>query len=484
MATAELVTTIGLEIHVELSTKTKLFCSCPVEFGGEPNTRVCPVCLGHPGTLPVTNEAAVEFATKIGMALGCRIEPRSIFNRKNYFYPDMPKNYQISQYDIPLATKGALEIEVDGTTKTIGITRVHLEEDTGKSIHVGGGGRIHEAQYSLEDYNRAGTPLVEIVTEPDLSSPEEARVFVSDLRQILEYLGVSDVRMEEGSMRVDANISVAPPGEPGIKAEVKNLNSIRSLQRALAYEQDRQRDLLSSGETMEQSTRHWDEKAGVTSALRTKEYAFDYRYFPEPDLVPLEPSVEWLRQLSEELPELPVEHRKRLEERFGLQPKVARVLTESSATARYFEEGVSALKRGEPKQLANWIANELAGLLAAKGDVIEGGPTPAALARLIDLVAEGLISSSQAKAVLEEMVSSGKSPDNVVSEQGLSQVSDKAELQAVVDEVIAANADVAERIRAGDMKPMGHLMGQVMKATGGQANPKLVNELIRERLSG
>ncbi|MGH2813289.1 MAG: Asp-tRNA(Asn)/Glu-tRNA(Gln) amidotransferase subunit GatB, partial [Actinomycetota bacterium] len=267
--TAELTTTIGLEIHVELKTRTKLFCGCEVAFGGEPNTRACPICLGHPGTLPVPNEKAVEFATKIAMALGCEIAPHSIFHRKNYFYPDMPKNYQISQYDIPIGSSGAVDIESDDDSRRIGITRVHLEEDTGKSIHVGGGGRIHEAEHSLEDFNRAGTPLVEIVTEPDLTSPEEAREFAAELRLILEYLGVSDVRMEEGSMRVDANISVAPPGEPGIKCEIKNMNSLRSLLRALEYEEGRQRAALERGEALEQATRHWDERAGVTSPLRT-----------------------------------------------------------------------------------------------------------------------------------------------------------------------------------------------------------------------
>ena len=295
------VTTIGLEIHVELATATKMFCGCAVGFGGEPNTRVCQVCLGHPGSLPVPNERAIAFAIKIGLALGCAIAPWSIFHRKNYFYPDMPKNYQISQYDIPLCLRGSLDVTTDAGTRRVGITRVHLEEDTGKSIHMGAGGRIHDAEYSLEDFNRAGTPLVEVVTEPDMTSPDEARAFAQELRSILEYLQVSDVRMEEGSVRFDANISVAPPGERGAKVEVKNLNSLRSLHRALAHEEQRQREVLRAGGQIEQSTRHWDEKAAVTRPLRSKEHAFDYRYFPEPDLVPIEPSPEWLEAISGEL---------------------------------------------------------------------------------------------------------------------------------------------------------------------------------------
>src|SRR5205823_5737087 len=284
-------------------------CPCEVAFGGEPNTRVCPVCLGHPGTLPVPNERAIEYAAAIALALGCQIAPRSIFHRKNYFYPAMPKNYQISQYDIPIGSGGALAIEVDGVASVVGITRAHLEEDTGKSVHVGGGGRIHEAEYSLEDYNRAGTPLVEIVTEPDMHSADQARAFATELRSILEHLDVSDVRMEEGSLRIDANISVARPGERGVKTEVKNMNSIRSVYRALSFEEQRQRRALKGGEPLIQGTRHWDEKAGVTKPLRTKEFAFDYRYFPEPDLVPIEPSPEWVDRLIHEMPDLPAARR-------------------------------------------------------------------------------------------------------------------------------------------------------------------------------
>jgi aspartyl-tRNA(Asn)/glutamyl-tRNA(Gln) amidotransferase subunit B len=481
MSADSLVTTIGLEVHVELKTATKMFCGCPVGFGGEPNTRVCPVCLGHPGTLPAANERAVEFATKIAMALGCDIAPNSIFHRKNYFYPDMPKNYQISQYDLPVGTSGALEVDSEGGPHRIGITRVHLEEDTGKSIHVGGGGRIHEADYSLEDFNRAGTPLVEIVSEPDITSPDIARGYATELRSILEYLGVSDVKMEEGSMRVDANISVAPPGERGVKVEIKNMNSLRSLARALEYEQKRQAEVISRGGTVVQSTRHWDEKAGKTHELRTKEEAFDYRYFPEPDLVPIQPSVEWLRQLREELPELPAERRKRYE-LSGLSEYDAQVLTASKSLGQLFDKALSAAEKADAKQLANWVTNDLTGLLAARPESqampISGGN----LAELVDLVAEGTVSKSQGQQLLGRMLDTGSSARALAEEDGIRQVSDTGTLEAAVEEAIAANPDVAARIAAGDNKPFGFLMGQVMKATRGQGNPKVVTELLRKKL--
>jgi aspartyl-tRNA(Asn)/glutamyl-tRNA(Gln) amidotransferase subunit B len=479
------VTTIGLEIHVELKTRTKMFCSCEVAFGGEPNSRVCPVCLGHPGTLPVPNERAIEFGTMIALALGCQIAPRSIFHRKNYFYPDMPKNYQISQYDIPIGSGGALAIDVDGTSSVVGITRTHLEEDTGKSIHVGGGGRIHEADHSLEDYNRAGTPLVEIVTEPDMHSADEARAFATELRSILEHLDVSDVRMEEGSLRIDANISVAPPGERGVKTEVKNMNSIRSLHRALAHEESRQRRAIEAGEPLIQGTRHWDEKAGVTTPLRTKEFAFDYRYFPEPDLVPIEPSQEWLDGLTEAMPDLPAARRRRLIDEFSLSTYDAAVLTSSRAIGDFFQMAWVAAEKAEPKQLANWIANDLVGRLAERGeDIRDARLKPADLAFLVDLVVDGVISGTQGKEVLAEMVASGTPPGDIVAERGLKQVSDRSELEGVVDEVLGANPDVVDKIRGGDEKPLGFLVGQVMRATKGQANPAVVNALLRERLQG
>jgi aspartyl-tRNA(Asn)/glutamyl-tRNA(Gln) amidotransferase subunit B len=477
-----LQTTIGLEVHVELKTDTKMFCGCPVGFGGEPNTRVCPVCLGHPGTLPVMNERAIEFTTKIAMALGCDVAPNSIFHRKNYFYPDMPKNYQISQYDLPVGINGALEVELDGTGHRVGITRVHLEEDTGKSLHVGGGGRIHEADHSLEDFNRAGTPLVEIVSEPDITSPEMARDYASELRSILEYLGVSDVKMEEGSMRVDANISVAPPGERGVKVEIKNMNSLRSLGRALDYEQKRQAEVIRQGGTVVQSTRHWDEKAGRTHELRTKEEAFDYRYFPEPDLVPIQPSVEWLRQLREELPELPAERRMRYRD-LGLGLYDAQLLTSSKGLGDLFDDALAAAKVADAKQIANWLANDLAGLLAARpGDPVET-ISGANFAELIDMVAEGSITKSQGQQLLGELLESGTSPRKLAEAGGIRQVSDTAALEAAIDDAIEANPYVAARIRAGDYKPFGFLMGQVMRATKGQGNPKVVTELLRAKLT-
>ncbi len=479
----DLVTTIGLEVHVELKTNTKMFCGCPVGFGGEPNSRVCQVCLGHPGTLPTMNEKAVEYTTKIAMALGCDIAPRSIFHRKNYFYPDMPKNYQISQYDLPVGERGSLEVEVDGEFFTVGITRAHLEEDTGKSIHVGGGGRIHDADHSLEDFNRAGTPLVEIVSEPDITSPAIARAYATELRAILEYLGVSDVRMEEGSMRVDANISVAPPGERGRKVEIKNMNSLRSVYRALEYEEKRQREVLRAGGTVTQSTRHWDEKAGKTHELRTKEEAFDYRYFPEPDLVPLEPAVEWLRQLREEQPELPIERAKRYVRELGLTPYDAGVLRSTKALGDLFEEALAAAKKADAKQVSNWVTNDLMGLLVALPEGTKNPPqTGANLAELVDMVAEGALSKSQGQQVLQKLIETGRSPREIAEESGIKQVSDESELEAAIDAVLEANPDVAERLKAGDNKPFGFLMGEVMKATKGQGNPKVVSALIRRKL--
>ncbi|MGH2767622.1 MAG: Asp-tRNA(Asn)/Glu-tRNA(Gln) amidotransferase subunit GatB [Actinomycetota bacterium] len=480
---SEYVTTIGLEVHAELATATKMFCGCPVGFGGEPNSRVCPVCLGHPGTLPVPNQTAVEHAIRIALALSCEIASESIFHRKNYFYPDMPKNYQISQYDLPIGTGGHLELDLDGPRRRIGVTRVHLEEDTGKSLHAGVGGRIHEAAYSLEDFNRAGVPLVEIVTEPDITSAEEARAFASELRAILEYLEVSDVRMEEGSLRVDANISVALPGERGTKVEIKNMNSLKSLHRALAYEEGRQRLRLSEGAALEQATRHWDERAGVTKPLRSKEYAFDYRYFAEPDLVPIRPSPEWLARISERIPELPAGRRRRFVEELGLRPSHAAVLTSSKAIAGFFEAAAGAARAAGAGQVANWVANELLGRLAERGEGVgQALVTPEGFAALVDLVAGGKISGGQGKEVLSEMLASGRQAKAVIEERGMRLVSDRAELEGAVDEVIAANAEVAARIRAGEEKPLAFLIGQVMRATRGQANPALVNEVLRERL--
>ncbi len=477
-------TTIGLEIHVELATASKMFCSCPVAFGGEPNTRTCPVCLGLPGALPVPNRKAVEYTIRIGLALNCRIAERAGFHRKNYFYPDMPKNYQISQYDEPLCVRGHVDVPTEDGVLRVGITRVHLEEDTGKSVHVGGSGRIADSDRSLEDFNRAGTPLVEIVSEPDIHSAEQARAFVSELRAILASLGVSDVRMEEGSLRVDANVSVRPvgEGEHGAKVEVKNMNSIRSVGRALQYEEARQRDALRRGEMPTQETRHFDERTGRTSAMRTKEFAFDYRYFPEPDLVPLTPSRAWVEEIAARLPELPAARRARFAADYALPAADVAVLTASPEVARWFEEAVAAYG-GEPKRIANWVTGDLFGLLNDAGvELTEAKVTPAGLAALVRLVDAGRISGKQAKGVLQAMFDSGAEPEAIVAERGLEQVSDEAALQGAVDEAIAANPDAADKVRAGNLNTIGFLVGQVMRRTGGRADPRVVNELLRRKL--
>jgi aspartyl-tRNA(Asn)/glutamyl-tRNA(Gln) amidotransferase subunit B len=478
-------TTCGLEIHVELATASKMFCGCKVDFGGEPNTRTCPVCLGLPGSLPVANERAVEYTMKIGLALNCKIAEYSLFHRKNYFYPDMPKNYQISQYDLPLCYAGHVDIAGDWGTTTVGITRVHLEEDTGKSIHVGGSGRIHDSAYSLEDFNRAGTPLVEIVSEPDIHSVAEARAFVSELRMLLDSLGVSDVRMEEGSLRVDANISVRRKGETeyGTKVEVKNMNSVRSVGRALEYEELRQREAIEAGKQLVQETRHFDERTGTTSSGRTKEGSSDYRYFPEPDLVPFEPSAEWVDRIRSTLGETPTDRRARFATEYGLGDKDIEVLTATSATAEWFEAAAKAYG-GDAKKVANWIMADLYGLLnEASIELTESKIAPDQLAGLVKLVDGKSISGKQAKTVLAEMFSSGKDADAVAKEKGLEQISDTGALEGIVDEVISENAEAAARVRAGNLGTIGFLVGQVMKKTRGQANPGLVNDLLRRKLT-
>jgi aspartyl-tRNA(Asn)/glutamyl-tRNA(Gln) amidotransferase subunit B len=481
----EFETTIGLECHVELSTATKMFCGCPNEFGAPPNTNVCPICLGHPGTLPVPNEKAIEYAIKIGLALDCEIPPRSLFHRKNYFYPDMPKNFQISQYDLPVCVGGHLDVEVDGATHRVGITRVHLEEDTGSTIHAGATGRIAEADYALEDYNRAGVPLVEVVSEPDMRTAEQARAYFTELRAILEALGVSDVRMEEGSLRCDANVSVRRRGQQdlGTKVEIKNLNSIRSLYRALLFEEERQRKALSEGAVLVQETRHWDEKRGVTAPGRSKEYASDYRYFPEPDLTPLEPDPEWVEKLRAELPELPSERRRRLEHEYGLDRRQSSLVGHSSRWAEFFEMVVSA--GADPRAAANWITGDLAGLLnVARQDISASRVGPGHIAEIVRMLKDGDISSAGAKIALEEAFSSGSSIQEIVEARGLRQVSDAGALEAVVAEVIEENPGPAEQFKKGKEGALNALVGQVMKKTKGSANPKLAADLLRQRLSG
>lgn len=470
---------IGLEVHVELKTESKAFCSCTTAFGGEPNTHICPVCLGLPGVLPVINHQMVEFGLKTALALNCEIAPICKFDRKNYYYPDLPKNYQISQYDMPLARNGYLEIEVDGVKKRIGITRIHMEEDAGKLIHVEGPG----GDYSLVDYNRAGVPLLEIVSEPDLRSPEEARTYMEKLKAILEYIEVSDCKMQEGSLRCDANVSVRPKGSTtfGTKTEVKNMNSFRALQRALSFEIERQIAVLERGERVVQETRAWDEEKQVTYTMRSKEEAHDYRYFPEPDLVPLAIDHEWIEKVRATLPELPDARRERLIRQYGLPEYDAGIITSSKALADYFERAVSLFP--DAKQVANWLMGDFLHLLNAKGLEPNQAPvSPEGLAELLKLQQEGTISVKIAKQVLEEMFATGKGAQEIVEAKGLVQISDVAELTAIVERVLAAHPKVVEDYRKGKEKALGFLVGQVMKETKGKANPGLVNELLKERL--
>jgi aspartyl-tRNA(Asn)/glutamyl-tRNA(Gln) amidotransferase subunit B len=477
---------IGLECHVELNTRTKMFCGCRVEFGADPNTNVCPVCLGHPGSLPVPNREAIHRIIKIGLALDSQIAPHSLFHRKNYFYPDMPKNYQISQFDLPICVGGHLDVELpDGSTKRVGITRVHMEEDTGKTSHGSASGRIHEAEYALIDFNRAGTPLVECVSEPDMRSPEEAGAYLRELRATLASLDVSDVRMEEGSLRCDANVSLRPVGrgEFGTKVEIKNMNSIRSLERALVFEIARQTKALDNGESIVQETRHWDEDSGGTKSMRSKEEAFDYRYFPEPDIPALEPADTWIEEIRSTLPELPRARRERYATEFGLKPEVAHVLVADRASCALFEETVAL---GAPAaKAANWVTQDVAALLNKRDAESPGVPvTPRQLADLIDLLDRDAISGQGAKQALEDAFETGDAIDDIVQRRGLAQVSDAGALGTVADEVIAEHPDVVAQFKAGKEGVVGFLVGQVMKRSGGAANPKLAQELLRERLSG
>jgi aspartyl-tRNA(Asn)/glutamyl-tRNA(Gln) amidotransferase subunit B len=483
-AVAELECVIGLEIHIQLSTNTKMFCGCPVGFGEEPNTLVCPLCLGHPGTLPTINERAVEYATRVGLALNCEIAPYTIFHRKNYFYPDLPKGYQISQYDLPLAVGGYLDVESpSGGTHRVGITRCHLEDDAGKLVHAGGtAGRIEGADHSLVDFNRGGTPLVEIVSEPDIRSPEQARLFLTQLRSLIRQLGVSDVNMEEGSLRVDANISLRRPGEPlGTKTELKNMNSFRYLQRALEAELERQMVLLASGERIVQETVHFDPGTGSISALRSKEEAHDYRYFPEPDLVPIVLSPEYVQQVLATLPELPAARKERFVEQYGLPAYDAGVLSVQGELADYFEQ--VSVSVGDPKMAANWVTGELAAYLNSTGyDVADSEVSAAGLSELLRLLKDGTLSSKMAKDVFHAMTETGKSAGAIVEEKGLGQISDTGELEAIVRGLIEANPGPAEEFRQGREKVLGFFVGQIMKQTRGQANPQIVNDLLRKHL--
>jgi aspartyl-tRNA(Asn)/glutamyl-tRNA(Gln) amidotransferase subunit B len=479
---------IGLETHVELGTRTKMFCACTTTFGAEPNSQVCPVCLGLPGSLPVVNRTAIEYAIRIGLALNCSIASWCRFARKNYFYPDMPKNFQISQYDEPLCTDGWLDVKVEGATIRVGIERVHLEEDTGKSLHVGGAtGRIHGADYSLVDYNRAGIPLVEIVTKPieatGAAAPEVARVYVTELRDLLRSLRVSDVRMEEGSLRCDVNTSLSPRGSGvwGTRTETKNVNSLRSVERAVRFEIERQAAVLDAGGRVIQETRHFHENTGTTTSGRSKEEAQDYRYFPEPDLVPVAPSRDWVEQIRAELPELPAARWTRLQAEWALSEADMTALRNAGALDLVAETVAAG---ASPSDARKWWLGELARRANEAGTDLAGlSIEPAEVARVAELVVQGALNDQLARQVLDRVLAGEGTPDEVVAARGLAVVSDEGALTAAVEAAIAANPDVAARIRDGKVNAAGVLVGAVMKATRGQADATRVRELILDRLS-
>lgn len=472
---------IGLEVHTELQTKTKIFCSCRTSFGADPNTNVCPVCLGLPGVLPVLNKKVLEYAVRAGLALNCEISRFSKFDRKNYYYPDLPKNFQTSQFDLPICEHGYLDVEVEGEKRRIRITRAHMEEDAGKLVHHGTS--ITDSDYSLVDYNRTGTPLLEIVSEPDMRSAKEAVAYMEKMRAILQYVGISDCRMEEGSLRCDANVSVRPVGqkELGTKTEIKNINSFKGVERAIEYEAMRQAELLEDGGKVVQETRTWDEKEGVTKSMRTKEEANDYRYFPEPDLVPFTVSDEYIEKIRKSLPELPDARKERYMKEFGLSSEDAVFMTNDKATADYFEAAVDA--GADPKACVNWLMGEFASQLSTDGIEIAKAPVSAEnLAALLKLISKGTISGKIAKKVFATMWKEGGNPEEIVKAQGLVQISDTAELSKLVDEVVGKNPKAVEDFKAGKKKAVGALVGQIMKATKGKANPRVINELLNKKL--
>jgi aspartyl-tRNA(Asn)/glutamyl-tRNA(Gln) amidotransferase subunit B len=474
---------IGLEFHVHLATTTKMFCGCRVTYGEPPNTHTCPVCLGHPGALPVTNEKAIELGVMAGLALNCDVAPSAVFARKNYFYPDLPKGYQISQYDAPLCTGGYIDIPYgDEGALRVGITRLHLEEDAAKNVHVGTSGRMHGSVGSLVDFNRGGTPLMEIVTEPDIPSPEAARTTATQLRAIMRAIGVSEADMEKGQLRCDANVSIRnPDGSFGTKTELKNMNSFRFVERGLIRELERQRGILENSGRVEQTTLHYDPETDEVHELRSKEYAHDYRYFPEPDLLPLELTEAWIREIKSRLPELPDEMRARFMEEYGLSEYDAGVLTADTDLASYYEK-VAAGPGVDPKQAANWVTVELRGRLNVAGmEISDSKVSPERMVELIGLVSDGTISRSAAKDVLDRVFESGESPSAVVEREGLASLGGD-ELGRVVDETIAANPEEAGRVRDGDMKVIGFLIGQVMRATRGNADGGRVRKLLLEKL--
>jgi aspartyl-tRNA(Asn)/glutamyl-tRNA(Gln) amidotransferase subunit B len=474
-------TVIGLEVHAQLATRSKMFCGCATAFGAPANHQTCPVCQGMPGVLPVINRRAVEFGIRTARALHCRVNPECRFARKHYFYPDMPKNYQISQYEAPLAEDGWLEVELDGAVRRIGIQRLHLEEDVGKLTHAGGVFEV--ATESLVDFNRAGVPLMEIVSRPDVRSPAEAAEYLRSLRTILRYLAVCDGNMEEGSLRCDANISLRPAGsvDLGTKVEIKNMNSFRHVRDALEHEATRQARALERGERVSQETRLWNPERGVTLPTRSKESAHDYRYFPDPDLVPVRPDPRWVAELERSLPELARARRRRFVEQYGLPPHDAELLTGDRALADYYEAAVGA--HPNPKALANWIGSELLRELAGDPAAVAASPVrPGHLARLVALIDEGTLSGRMAKQVFERMARTGEEPDAIVQGEGLRQVADQGALASVVEEVLRAHPGVVADYRSGKKQAASFLVGQVMKATQGKANPQLVNRLLAERL--
>jgi len=467
---------IGLEVHVQLATRTKIFCGCPTSFGAQPNSNVCPVCMALPGALPVLNRQAVELAIEAALALNCKINTRSIFARKNYFYPDSPKGYQISQYDLPLAEHGIVDIG----TKRIGVTRVHMEDDAGKSIH---DGFKDSDRFSYIDLNRCGTPLIEIVSDPDMRNSDEAYAYLTELKQVLQYVEVSTCDMEKGHLRCDANVSVRLRGADkfGTKAEVKNLNSFRFLKMALDYEIGRQVALIESGGRVMQETRLFNSETGETVSMRSKEHAHDYRYFPEPDLVPLKISEAWLARVRERMPELPASRRKRFVESYGLREYDAEVLTSTRDISEYFEK--VAASAGDPRAAANWVMGDLAALLKLEGKEIAESPVSAEnLGRLVALIGEGKISGKLAKEIFPKMFASGDAPEAILEREGLQQISDEGALGKIIDEVIAGNPKQVEQYRGGKAAVIGFLVGQAMKASRGQADPAVVNRLLKEKL--
>lgn len=468
---------IGLEVHAQLKTATKIFCNCSTQFGAPPNTHTCPVCLGMPGVLPVLNKKVVEYTLRMALATNCTIPEQSRFARKNYFYPDLPKGYQISQYELPIAVNGHVDIDLNGGTKRVGITRIHMEEDAGKLVH------DDTRPVSFVDLNRTGTPLMEIVSEPDLRSAEEAGAYLRVLRTVIRWIGVGDGNMEEGSFRCDANVSIRPKGSDtfGTRTEIKNLNSFKNVEKAITYEIARQTDILIEGGEVVQETRLWDPAKGITNSMRSKEEAHDYRYFPDPDLLPLVIDRKWVDEVKKALPELPAERRARFIADYKLPEYDAGVLNSSRQLADYFEACLEHFNR--PKPAANWIMGSLLGRLNAEGKTIEESPISAKdLAGLLQLIEDDVISGKIAKTVFEEMAEGGKSAKQIVDEKGLAQVSDSGALEGEIDKIISAHPEEVARFKDGNPKLMGFFVGQVMKATQGKANPKLVNQILSNKL--